>query len=600
MPTAPRYQPGGVNVGSMPTPQVRPQTGMAEGVAAAGDTIASLGKSYQYAKDAQERRAQIEDASNETAGEMAFQKWNQAQKARYDRFQTDAQGEKIGKARDDFVSGLSGDTGEFTKDLSPQAVDAFEKRRSFQAQTYSDSSGNIAHARSGAFIDGVARLESTQALSQAAGFAASGDIANFDASIGRGWAAKVRSATVTGEPVDAAAFSDYRAIGVTSALEAVKHNGSDEQTVTFFEQHKGEFGKHLGTAQTLAQDSLDNLEAASSVSIVVDEKRQPNGLVDWAGAADRVAGYENIRPEVQAKIQKALSLGAAAEAKNRTALGDKIAADYAAAQMRSPGDAAAYEKAHALEISALLDKDAAAFQERKILGPAKSNPGQWQTIRAMQYADPDAFYALKASNWALSVSDAQWLNDEQRKPRDPERDSVSKWSRQTYEANGLRKVPKAEAGKELTGKELAQYTSVEQMVDKVHSQIKADKKTYPDGINEKNVKLATSLYLTEQEKWTSGFLKSSITEQFSGEMAIPADTPSSIKKLAGIKDSDSGGVQVAKLAAFQKTQADIQEETDRAAAASGARAGAAAVATPAFQAPGDAQILGWYRSLGVR
>ena len=459
MPTAPRFQPSGVSVGGMPTPQVRPQTGMAEGVAAAGETIASLGKSYQFAKDVQERRAKIEEASNETAGELAFQKWNQAQKARYDKFQTDAQGEKIGKVRDEFVSGLAGDTSAYTKDLSPQAIAAFEKRRSLQSQTYSDSAGNIAHDRSGRFIVGVKQAEYKESAERAAAAAAGNDMVGFITNVDRGWAAKQETAKITGEKVDDAGRSAYRAAALVGALELVKRQGSDVATVDFYERYKTAFGADAAAAKLLAQDSQDNLTSADVAILAAGLAKQDSGLVDWAAARRYALTDSEHSPSVQAKIQKSISGMAKAEEEMRASVGEAAMAKLRIAHtmpiVKSDTDALTNpaqlyfdspEAKKAMEI--MLPKDRAAFEDAATYG-GKTRPDDMFRTMGLYYSDRDAFMKVRLEEGVYSTADALKIRELQNQPIPDADEAASKACMDIFTAHGVGKRPDQNNPKEM-------------------------------------------------------------------------------------------------------------------------------------------------------
>ena len=135
MPVAPRFNPDGVRIGSMPVPQVRPQTGLAEGLASVGESIAGLGKTVDRVQDRQEQREALAKAqqaaslrASTTAGTDAAMVWRERNESRLAKMRQAKMG-NVYDAYEKFDSESSADDGQdLIENLDPIAKEAFNKQ----------------------------------------------------------------------------------------------------------------------------------------------------------------------------------------------------------------------------------------------------------------------------------------------------------------------------------------------------------------------------------------------------------------------------------------------------------------------------------------
>lgn len=467
--TAPRYTPGGVNVGSMPVPTVKAQTGMAEGLAAIGDTIASLGKTTQRVVVTQERRQQIKADNEETAGENAFRKWKQQMDTAYQKYGIEAHGELVGVKRDEFLSTVTGDDSSFTADLSEGARLAFAKRKEFQTVVYRDSSGTLALDRNRKFIVDVAKSEVDSSIAQAGTFVASGDEKAYQASLGRAWEAAKRISPISGQSFN---YDDFRAQALYAGMQEVKKNGSPEAVAEYYQKYTGAFdGTNLafeGSAKTLAQDSLDEMQARSLFSEAVAAGSDPKTGFDAQKAVDALP--KDLPSNVQAKVMDGIQKAAQADMAQRkliaTEFMDRL--DDAAERGITPGVfysdpmvEAAYYRMTPSQKAAVWKRE----EDIKVYGTKRDNPG----IATMLDVSTKSYPGSARYQWAMTVDVSElpltaasrqgllkWRTDQANRDASYTEDEMAdKVLTPAFEANRKMKLPSFSASKELDPEQLS-------------------------------------------------------------------------------------------------------------------------------------------------
>jgi hypothetical protein len=247
----------------MPTPMVKADTSTASALQTVGDTIASLGKSAQYVSEVQQRRAAAQESAIETAGQDAYQRWQQEADKRFADYHTKAAGLNIPKEKESFEQFLAGDAGEYVKGLSPEVATAFEKRRQFASQTYRNKADTLALGRTREFTVQTAANEVKDALREAGFAEAGGNIDVYTKSMGRAYAAAARADQITGNQTDQLAL---RSEALKIAADALVENGDPRKVVEFYNNRKGDFGAYETGVAAKVQDSLDTIGAQEYIS----------------------------------------------------------------------------------------------------------------------------------------------------------------------------------------------------------------------------------------------------------------------------------------------------------------------------------------------
>jgi hypothetical protein len=394
MPVAPRYQPEGVRIGEMPVPTAKADMSGANAMAAIGDTFATLGK----AADVYQHRQKMRQVYDDTVGEEAFKKWERDRESDYNTFKIEAQGSNVPDKRTWFDQQIKGDVSSYTKDLKPEQVAAFEKRRTFRADTFNQAANNHALIKSNEHVINVSTVEYQDSLSNAAAAKAGGDIKGYMMSIGRANDARSRRQVITGEKYDPVEdVYDANA----GALKILSSNDDFEATTEFYEKNKGNFGKYEKNAAIMADNAVNEVWARSSAQVAITTSMQESGLVNWDQATSNLMEYDGINAARADKSMKRIAQARTAEDKRRKDVAESFNAAIDDTLLRGQNPLT------------LLQTDEAK-KDLKYMEPTARNSILEKASKGRSFTDPasDAYMtsALKTANPTDIASAKEYLN----------------------------------------------------------------------------------------------------------------------------------------------------------------------------------------------
>ena len=416
MPVAPRYQPDGVRVGSMPTPQVRPQTGLAEGLASVGESLAGIGRTIDRAQE-------FKTAADDAMAQEAFTRYKRDRDADYDKFKTDANGVNIAKSYESFNSTLDGDVQAYVKDLSPEQQASFEKRRQFQNETYRKAADGYTHAKSVTFIAETSTQEMQSAVEDAAMASVSGDVERYTASMGRAIKASDTREKAVGMRTpsdDLIAASRYKALDIL-----VK--SSPEEAISYYEKYQTQMGQFSDNASKLVQVSADKVSVKRHMDVVLTGARDANGNLDASLAGQAMAKAEQayasdplLRMDDQRRqvIQEQFGQVMAADSAERKATGDAVLRNIDAIYTQPNGHLAAKQYIQgegSMALKRMRPEERVALTKKLMAGPTVTDEAERAQLNSMidsatQEQDFAAIESLALTR-VLSVRDREELQN---------------------------------------------------------------------------------------------------------------------------------------------------------------------------------------------
>jgi hypothetical protein len=463
--TAPRYNPSGVHVGSMPTPMVKADTSTASALQTVGDTIASLGKSAQYVQEMQAKRAAIQKDADETAGEDAFHKLKQDVTAKYNEFSVNAVGDKTAgelKKFRDYSKAI--DLTTYGGELSVGAQAALKKRADFYMRDTEIAADTVAHARLMNFQDKTGRVEIADAVGAAAMAQAGGNKADALFQVGRAVAASTRVFAASGENL-----GDRIIPEVNWQTLQIFNKEDYTKAASFYTERKGSFGAYEAAANKQAQKALDTVWVDEQMK-AIGPKATKNGVFSVEDAMAAVAGIDiveyhpfdksldksKLAADRKAMLTERIQKFGSADLARRNEQSDQTIAALRLTQMRPGYDPSTFELIPGVSenLKQMPQDKRAVYEESKMRGPMHSNPEHVSKIRAMRWSDQDGWASIQRNQYVLSEKDWQdYVNDRDTtpKPRDREIERILK-DRYT-EGERQAPLPRATDGKPLGDKD---------------------------------------------------------------------------------------------------------------------------------------------------
>jgi len=486
---APRYQPDGVRIGSQPTPQVRPDMSSARAVQAVGDTIASLGESFQHARNVGEQRVRAQNVADETAGEYAFQKYKQDIDREYAKFSVEAVGDKIASSREAFDNKIKDNShSNYTADMTPGATQAFSRRAELYIGDRQIAADTVAHTRFKAFTVRVAGQEVNESIELAAMNLAGGKQEAAATQMGRAGAAASRIFDASGEDIsqEIVPKSYYGALGILVKEDPLK-------SLYFYQENKDSFGKYSGDAQKVVAAAADTV-SVSVYTEIASRGRDSSGNLNPTAMQDNIKAAENNPNDwVDPKLAPILSLDdqrrdriesnmrqlLAADQAQRASIGHNLMAQVDALYLQPGGEglANAFVASSGDSINRMLPEDVVKLKAKMNAGPTVTDQSQlvavenWFDVAETKEEYDNAM--ARSASFVISVADRKRLAERYRKDVSAigsEIDSVSKYTKTLWEETYKRNIPSfrdASAKDQLSESENADIQSYKNHAAKV-------------------------------------------------------------------------------------------------------------------------------------
>ena len=460
--TAPRFQPGGVHVGSMPTPMVRPDMSGANSLAAVGETIASLGKSAQYAQDTIEKRDRLEAQNRLTKVRGLYLDWEVTAEAEHAKATGQMVGSKAVTGLADYGKSLkSEDMTAYTKDLSPDELQEFSRLVDRRKVTLGTSASQHALAENKRYTIDVnsrtaARHLTTAATNLVAGHDAEAAVYLRDAQAAVALVADQQGASkeyqkVIWEDTRASAYKEAMSIAVSTSPEAA---------VRFYEKNKGAFGKFSDDVQRAAMPMYDAVSVNKHADAYNRMRDEHGNLTQDAmvkvlkGEGETGVNYigDAFRLDEQRKLslQTRMSAMLAVDTAQRKQLGDEVLGNIDARMMEPNGHLKA--KSFAAEspkiVGRMTIEDRLALNRKLYEGPTVTDVPALHNLEAkLNTANTEqALSDLETSSHSqlLSAHDRQAFGMAVEKARSnlgSKEDKIKKDVKTLWEEKYQRKIP---------------------------------------------------------------------------------------------------------------------------------------------------------------
>ena len=488
MPTiAPRFNPEGVRVGSMPVPDVKPAMGAANSLAAIGDTIANLGQTMDRVQDNQARRQAFAEAAArekqraaETAAADLSMEWKSRNELRREQFNRKGLGGKVYDEYDSFTKALESDTGQdLLKDKSPEVVTEFNRRTNLYRRDIQSAADQHAFVQNQAYTKITSERELQTSASAASLAIASKDQAGYVAHLAQAATAARRLGDTTGMPVDEAGLVG----GIHYEALRVLVQQDPRQAVDFHKMHGSKFGKFAddaGRAVAAAQDAVVAEDASDTAASMA---QQDNGLVDFSQAyadAAKYPGMDDKRIEMANSKLKSMEV---AQNQRRTQAGqDAISAAMELSQqpLQVKHEGLKNEKYQYLKTIAQPEQMEAIRAAEQDVSNRASVSGLMQSALYGDREAKDLFLQRAAQGFSqepLSRADRERFykiaEDLRQSKGDPLRESISRIYRQELRRNGKPVPPSYTGTPDSTEKTLNEQFMAD--VDSVYMEVSESK-----------------------------------------------------------------------------------------------------------------------------
>lgn len=478
MPTiAPRFNPEGVRVGSMPVPDVKPAMGTANALASIGDTIANLGQTVDRVQDNQARRAAVEEhkanirkATDKAAASDQIQRYKIKLDEERTRFQTDANRANIPKAMESFDAFLASGHESFVKDLTPEQLAIFQQDKSLLDYAAQADVRGVAHGRMKQWNLETAKTDYESATTNAAYARATGKDGLAAVHIAQAHARAKDAANLTGAEYNPSATEEKVEI---QALEELIKSRAPHTAVDFYK--KGNFGRLQSEADSIIRPQMD----AAWAKTQSDAMKHPDGkyrlkvgetpdvdkmdsqgpvvykpiTVFDANAAIQSVDEMDVSPERKELLKKNIAIEAEAQNAQLKAIGEGAARELDTVQLL--GDSATKSWLESNETKAKLDlmplENKNAIYDRYRRGPAHSNPEHSAYLKhLLQVGDKRALAAV--TRGSLSVTNAEWeaFDKERQTSDDPLVKKINQYVNERWEDGGRKAIPSPTRDKPLS------------------------------------------------------------------------------------------------------------------------------------------------------
>lgn len=425
--TAPRYTPSGVSVGSMPVPQVRPATGAAGSLAAVGDTIASLGKSAEYAQQKTYDRAQHAEALARAEAQNKLTKvrglyldWEAQAEANHDK----AVGSMVGAQSIPQLQTYgellkSEDLTKYTKDLDPVELQEFDRLVDRRKITLSSAATQRAMAENKRYSIDVNTEMATRNMTSAATNLAAGNPAMAASYL---QTARESTSVVADQrgmaPADKAAMlQDTEAAAYNTAL-SITAKESPRQAINFYEQNKGKFGRFSDDAQKAVLPLYDAVSVDTHAEAYSGMRDKSGNLTAESMAkvmsgSVKVPGSLALDEQRRLKLQTRLEGMLADDVAQRKVVGNQVLGNLDALMMEAGGQSKAQSWAaqNTAAVERMVPEDRIALARKLMAGPTVTDVPAYQTLKAKLEASFTAEeidkVAAESGKEVLSASDRE-------------------------------------------------------------------------------------------------------------------------------------------------------------------------------------------------
>jgi hypothetical protein len=507
--TAPRYNPSGVHVGSMPTPMVKADTSTASALQTVGDTIASLGKSAEYIKDTRDQRAKLEAQNRLTKVRGLYLDWEAQAEADNAKNIGEMVGARSMPKLQEYKDKLSSeDLGKYTKDLAPDELEEFNRLVSRRKITLDSTASQRALAENKRFTIEVNGTMLTRNVTIAATNLVTGDNESAAGYLQEAQTSAMVIADQRGMSNEQKnmLLSDTRAAAYNEAFSiAVKE--SPERAVTFYEANKGQFGNHTpdverAMAPVYDAVSIDRHAAAYAGMRDADGNLTEQGMQDAMSGKVEVPDTMKLDDQRKYKLQSRLQAILADDVASRKQLGNQLLSniDGLMTDVNGHSKAQAFVEQNPNYVKRMMPEDRIALTKKLLAGPTVTDVPALQNLEAkLQVANTEeeiAAIAAESGKQVISSADRQRFisaTEAKRANLGSKEEKITKDVKKLWEDAYKRQVPEYRSveGKKLSDDEMKDINSYRNTALLVNDLLKGTEKPSPLDI-QKAFQTATS------------------------------------------------------------------------------------------------------------
>jgi hypothetical protein len=475
--TAPRFNPSGVHVGSMPTPMVKADTSTASALQTVGDTIASLGKSAEYVQGVRDQRAKLEAQSRLTKVRGLYLDWEAQAEADNAKNIGEMVGARSMPKLQEYKDKLSSeDLGKYTKDLAPDELEEFNRLVSRRKVTLDSTASQRALAENkrytievnGTMLQRNVTIAATNLVTgdneSAAGYLQEAQTSAMVIADQRGMSNEQKNMLL----------ADTRAAAYNEAFSiAVKE--SPERAVTFYEANKGQFGNHtpdVERAMSPVYDavSIDRHAAAYAGMRDADGNLTEQGMQEAMSGKVEVPDTMKLDDQRKYKLQSRLQAMLADDIASRKQLGNQLLSniDGLMTDVNGHSKAQAFIEQNPSYVKRMMPEDRIALTKKLLAGPTVTDIPALQNLEAkLQVANTEeeiAAIAAESGKHVISAADRQRFisaTENKRANLGSKEEKITKDVKKLWEDAYERQVPEYRSveGKKLSDDEMKAINS---------------------------------------------------------------------------------------------------------------------------------------------